>query len=173
MRTQVGIIGSGPAGLLLARILHLQGIESVIFERQSRDYVESRIRAGVLEKGTVDMLRAIGANQRMDQLGLPHDGFSLAFDGRLERIDMAAHTGHGVMVWGQTQVTSDLIALHLANGGIIKYETPAIAIENIDSDAPQILYEEAGQKQTLTCDFVVGCDGYHGVLEILKELNDL
>lgn len=163
MRTQVGIIGSGPAGLLLARILHLQGIDSVIFERKSRAYVESRIRAGVLEKGTVDMLRAVGANERMDQLGIPHDGFSLAFDGRLERINIAAHTGSSVMVWGQTQVTKDLIALHLANGGIIKYETPAIAIEDIHTDAPRIIYEENGERQSITCDFVMGCDGYHGV----------
>ena len=163
MGTQVGIIGSGPAGLLLARILHLQGIESVIFERQSREYVESRIRAGVLEKGTVDMLRAIGAHERMDKLGIPHDGFALAFDGRSTRIDMAAHTGSGVMIWGQTQVTKDLIALHLAAGGVIKYNTPALAVEDLHSASPKIIYEEDGVRKSLTCDFVMGCDGYHGV----------
>ena len=163
MRTQVGIIGSGPAGLLLARTLYLQGIDSVIFERKSRDYVESRIRAGVLEHGTVEMLRAIGANERMDKLGIPHDGFSLAFDGRMERIDMAAHTGHGVMIWGQTQVTRDLIALHLANNGVIKFECPAVAVEDLHSDAPRIIYEEDGVRKSLTCDYVMGCDGYHGV----------
>lgn len=163
MRTQVGIIGSGPAGLLLARILHLQNIDTVIFERQSRNYVEARIRAGVLEKGTVDMLRAVGASERMDKLGLPHHGFYLAFDGRLERIDMAAQTGYGVMVWGQTEMTRDLIALHLADGGIIKYETPAVAVENIQGDTPRILYEEGGKQKSITCDFVMGCDGYHGV----------
>lgn len=163
MRTQVGIIGSGPAGLLLARILHLNGIESVVFERQSRGYVESRIRAGVLEKGTVDMLRAIGADGRMNELGIPHDGFSLAFDGRLERVNMAKYAGDGVMVWGQTEVTRDLIALHLASSGVIKYETPAIAIEDVQTNSPKIIYEENGEKKSITCDFVMGCDGYHGV----------
>ncbi|MEM7117438.1 MAG: 4-hydroxybenzoate 3-monooxygenase [Chloroflexota bacterium] len=163
MRTQVGIIGSGPAGLLLARILHLQGIETVIFERQSREYVESRIRAGVLENGTVEMLRAIGANERMDKLGIPHDGFALAFDGRLARIDMAKQTGYGVMIWGQTEMTRDLIRLHLADGGTIKFSTPALAVEETYSDAPRIIYEENGERKTLTCDFVMGCDGYHGV----------
>lgn len=164
MRTQVGIIGSGPAGLLLARLLHLQGIESVILERKSRSYVESRIRAGVLEQGTVKMLREAGVNERMDKLGVPHDGFALAFDGRTERIDMAALTnGQGVMVWGQTQVTRDLIATHLDAGGIIKYEAPALAIEAFMDGTPRIIYEENGQRNTLTCDFVMGCDGYHGV----------
>ena len=164
MRTQVGIIGSGPAGLLLARWLHLQGIESVILERKSRQYVESRIRAGVLEQGTVKMLREAGVNQRMDKLGIPHDGFMLAFDGRTERIDMAGLTnGQGVMIWGQTQVTRDLIAGHLGAGGIIKYEAPALAIEEFIDGTPRIIYEEDGQRKTLTCDFVMGCDGYHGV----------
>ncbi|MGB0385988.1 MAG: 4-hydroxybenzoate 3-monooxygenase [Ardenticatenaceae bacterium] len=164
MRTQVGIIGSGPAGLLLARLLHLEGIESVILERKSRSYVESRIRAGVLEQGTVKMLRDAGVNQRMDKLGIPHDGFALAFDGRSERIDMAALTnGQGVMVWGQTQVTRDLIATHLDAGGMIKYEAPAVAIEGFMEGTPRIIYEEQGQRKTLTCDFVMGCDGYHGV----------
>ncbi len=162
-RTQVGIIGSGPAGLLLARTLHLQGIDTVIFERQSRDYVESRIRAGVLEKGTVDMLRTLGADQRMNKFGIPHDGYALAFNGRLERVDMAKYAGDGVMVWGQTEVTRDLIALHLDAGGIIKYESPAIAIEDVETSSPKIIYEEDGVTKTLVCDFVMGCDGYHGV----------
>ena len=130
---------------------------------KSREYVESRIRAGVLEQGTVEMLRAIDANERMDKLGIPHDGFALAFDGRLERIDMAAHTGHGVMIWGQTEVTKDLITLHLANDGNIKYSTPAIAVEDTHSDSPRIIYEEDGQQKSIICDFVMGCDGYHGV----------
>ena len=162
-RTQVGIVGGGPAGLLLARILHLNGIESVIFERKSRDYVESRIRAGVLEQGSVNMLRAVGASERMDKLGIPHDGFALAFDGRLERVDMAKHAGSGVMIWGQTEVTRDLIALHLASGGIIKYETPAVAIEDVQTNAPRIIYEENGERKSIICDYVMGCDGYHGV----------
>lgn len=162
-RTQVGIIGGGPAGLLLARILHLNGVDSVIFERQSREYVESRIRAGVLEQGSVNLLREIGAHERMDKLGIPHDGFALAFDGRLERVDMAKHAGSGVMIWGQTEVTRDLIALHLADGGIIKYETPAVEVEDVNTKAPRIIYEENGERKSITCDYVMGCDGYHGV----------
>ncbi len=163
MRTQVGIIGSGPAGLLLARTLYRQGIDTVIFERKSRAYVEARIRAGVLEQGTVEMLRQLDVNDRMDKLGIPHDGFSLAFDGRMERIDMQALTGSGVMIWGQTQMTRDLIRHHLADGGTINYECPAIAIEDVASEKPRIIYAENGERKSITCDFVMGCDGYHGV----------
>jgi p-hydroxybenzoate 3-monooxygenase len=167
MRTQVGIIGSGPAGLLLARLLHLQGIESVILERQSREYVEARIRAGVLEQGTVDMLREIGVHQRMDKEGLVHDGFSLAFAGRMQRIDMHGLTGgKTVMVYGQTEVTKDLIDAHLQAGGVIHYEAPAIAVEDYWDGQPRIIYEQDGQRKELVCDFVAGCDGYHGVARL-------
>ena len=163
MRTQVGIIGSGPAGLLLARQLHLQGIDSVILERQSREHVEGRIRAGVLEQGTVQMLRDAGVHQRMDAEGIPHDGFAMAFSNRLERVDMKTHAGHGVMVYGQTKVTEDLIAAHLEAGGKIEYSAPALAVEDYMSDKPRIIYEKDGARHELTCDFVAGCDGYHGV----------
>ncbi|MEZ4712482.1 MAG: 4-hydroxybenzoate 3-monooxygenase [Caldilineaceae bacterium] len=164
MRTQVGIIGSGPAGLLLSQILHNHGIESVILERQSRAYVEARIRAGVLEQGTVNMLREMGVHERMDAEGLVHDGFALAFDGRQERINMHQLTGGStVMVYGQTEVTKDLIEARLAAGGILKYSAPAVAIEDYGSKQPRIIYEENGQRQELICDFVAGCDGYHGV----------
>jgi p-hydroxybenzoate 3-monooxygenase len=167
MRTQVGIIGSGPAGLLLARMLHLQGIESVILERQSREYVEARIRAGVLEQGTVDMLREIGVHQRMDKEGLVHDGFSLAFAGRMQRIDMHGLTGgKTVMVYGQTEVTKDLIDAHLKAGGVIHYEAPALAVEDYWDVQPRIIYEQDGQRKELVCDFVAGCDGYHGVARL-------
>ncbi len=162
MRTQVGIIGSGPSGLLLARLLHLKGIDTVIFERKDRDYVEARIRAGVLENGTVEMLRAVGADARMNELGIPHDGFALAFDGRMERIDMAKYAGTGVMIWGQTQVTRDLIRLNLADGIDIKFDCPATAIEDVDG-SPVVVYHEDGVEKRCTCDFVMGCDGYHGV----------
>jgi len=164
MRTQVGIIGSGPAGLLLARLLHLQGIESVILERQSRAYVEGRIRAGVLEQGTVNLLREAQVAERMDREGLIHDGVSLAFDGRSTRIDMHTLTGGStVLVYGQTEMTRDLIQAHLDAGGVIKYEAPAVAVEDFLTSQPRITYEEAGRRQELTCDFVAGCDGYHGV----------
>lgn len=162
-RTQIGIIGSGPAGLLLARLLQLQGINTVVLERQSRAHVESRIRAGVLEQGTVEMLRVAKVSDRMDREGLPHDGFSLAFAGRRERINMAQLTGSGVMVYGQTEVTRDLIAAILADGGELWYETPALAVEDYLDGKPRIIYEQDGQQQELRCDFVAGCDGYHGV----------
>jgi len=163
MRTQVGIIGSGPAGLLLARILHLQGIDSVILERQTREHVEGRIRAGVLEQGTVQMLRDAGLHERMDKEGIPHDGFSLAFSGRMERVDMEGHTGHGVMIYGQTKVTEDLIAAHLKAGGKIEYSAEAIAVEDFVDGKPRIIYQHDGEQKELVCDFVAGCDGYHGV----------
>ncbi|MBX2798245.1 MAG: 4-hydroxybenzoate 3-monooxygenase [Myxococcales bacterium] len=163
MRTQVGIIGGGPAGLLLARALHLAGVESVVFEHRNRERVEARIRAGVLERTTVEMLRRVGADERMNAHGVPHGGFALAFDGRSLRIDMQGLAGGHVMVWGQTQVTRDLIRLHLAAGGDIRYETAAVAVEGVDGDEPTIAYDDGGTKRTVTCDFVVGCDGYHGV----------
>ena len=162
-KTEVGIIGSGPAGLLLARLLHLQGIDSVILERQSREYVEARIRAGVLEQGTVSLLREAQVDKNMDANGIPHDGFALAFDGRLERVDMAKYTnGQGVMVYGQTQVTKDLIAAHLDAGGKIAYSTPVVRVEDYSSESPRIVYEQDGQEKELQCRFVAGCDGYHG-----------
>jgi len=164
MRTQVGIIGSGPSGLLLSQILYLHGIDSVILERQSREHVLSRIRAGVLEQSTVDLLRAARVNERMDREGLVHGGFSLAFDGRMEYIDMHRWTGgSSVMVYGQTELTRDLIETRLADGGIIEYEAPAVAIENFLDGKPRIVYEKNGERRELGCDFVAGCDGYHGV----------
>ena len=164
MRTQVGIIGSGPAGLMLSQILHNHGIESVILERQSRAYVEARFRAGVLEQGTVNMLREMGVHERMDAEGIVHHGFALAFDGRQERIDMHQLTGGStVMVYGQTEVTKDLIDARLSAGGMLKYSAPAVAVEDYDGAHPRIVYEENGRRQELICDFVAGCDGYHGV----------
>jgi p-hydroxybenzoate 3-monooxygenase len=164
MRTQVGIIGSGPSGLLLSQILYLHGIDSVILERQSREHVLSRIRAGVLEQSTVDLLRAARVNERMDREGLVHGGFSLAFDGRLEYIDMHKWTdGSSVMVYGQTELTRDLIETRLADSGIIEYEAPVVAIENFLDGKPRIIYEKNGERFELGCDFVAGCDGYHGV----------
>lgn len=165
MRTQVGIIGSGPAGLLLARLLHLQGIDTVIVENRSRDYVLGRIRAGVIEQGMADLLREAKAGERMDREGLIHEGINIAFDGRLERLDFPEHTnGKVVVVYGQTEITHDLMKAHIDEaGGIVHFDAPAIKVEGSDTDSPRILYEQNGRRRELVCDFVAGCDGYHGV----------
>jgi p-hydroxybenzoate 3-monooxygenase len=165
MRTQVGIIGSGPSGLLLARLLHLQGIDTVILEFRSREYVLGRIRAGVIEQGMADLLREAQVDQRMDREGLIHEGINIAFDGRLERIDFPKHTnGKVVMVYGQTEITDDLMRAHIDEAGCpVLYESPAIRVEDYDTDAPRIIYEQDGEQKELVCDFVAGCDGFHGV----------
>lgn len=164
MRTQVGIIGAGPSGLILSQILHLNGIESIVLERQSRAYVEGRIRAGVLEQGMVNLLREAKVSERMDREGIVHEGFALAFEGRSMRIDLHGLTGgKTVMIYGQTEITKDLIDARLAAGGQIWYETPALAVEDFLEGKPRIIYEKDGKKHELICDFVAGCDGYHGV----------
>ena len=139
MRTQVGIIGSGPSGLLLARLLHLQGIDTVILESRSRDYVLGRIRAGVIEQGMADLLREAKAGERMDREGLIHEGINIAFDGRLERIDFPKHTnGKVVMVYGQTEITYDLMKAHIDEaGGNVHYDAPVIGVEGCESRVPQ------------------------------------
>ena len=165
MRTQVGIIGSGPSGLLLARLLHLQGIDTVVLEHRSREYVLGRIRAGVIEQGMADLLREAKVGERMDREGLIHEGINIAFDGRLERIDFPKHTnGKVVMVYGQTEITNDLMKAHVDEAGcIVLYEAPAIRVEDYNTDSPRIIYEQDGKQKELVCDFVAGCDGFHGV----------
>jgi len=165
MRTQVGIIGSGPSGLLLARLLHLQGIDTVILEHRSREYLLGRIRAGVIEQGMADLLREAKVGERMDREGLIHEGINIAFDGRLERIDFPKHTnGKVVMVYGQTEITDDLMKAHVDEAGCtVLYEAPAIRVEDHNTDSPRIIYEQDGKQKELVCDFVAGCDGFHGV----------
>ncbi|GAA1787080.1 4-hydroxybenzoate 3-monooxygenase [Planosporangium flavigriseum] len=163
MRTTVGIVGGGPAGLLLARLLHQAGVDCVLLECRDRAYVEQRQRAGILEQGTIDALRACGAGERMDREGLPHDGVELRFDGRGTRIDFPGLTGRQVMVYAQTEVVKDLIALHLAEGPQLLFEAQVTAVEGADTDSPVIRFTHSGREQTLHCDYVVGCDGFHGV----------
>ncbi|MFJ7067945.1 4-hydroxybenzoate 3-monooxygenase [Streptomyces sp. NPDC101115] len=164
MHTTVGIIGGGPSGLLLARLLHQAGIDSVVLESRDRAYVERRQRAGILEQATVDALRAAGAGARLDAEGLPHDGIELRHDGRATRIDFPALTGgRRVWVYAQTEVVKDLVALQLAEGGPLHFEAEVTAVEGADTDRPLVRYTHEGREQILTCDYVVGCDGYHGV----------
>lgn len=164
MRTTVGIIGAGPAGLLLARLLHRAGIESVVLEGRDRDYVEQRQRAGILEQGTVDVLRAAGAGERMDREGLRHDGIELRFDRRRHRVDFPALTGgRSVTVYAQTEVCKDLIALQLKEGGPLLFEAEALGVEGAEGDRPRVPFRYQGREDVLECDYVVGCDGFWGV----------
>ncbi|MEU8990096.1 4-hydroxybenzoate 3-monooxygenase [Streptomyces sp. NPDC048558] len=164
MRTTVGIIGAGPAGLLLARLLHNAGIDSVVLESRDRAYVEHRQRAGILEQGTVDVLRAAGAGERMDREGLGHDGIELRFAGKRHRVDFPALTGgRSVMVYAQTEVCKDLIALQLKEGGPLLFEAEALAVEGADTGSPRVRYRHEGREDALECDYLVGCDGFWGV----------
>jgi len=162
-RTQVAIIGAGPSGLLLSQLLHLQGIDSVVLERQAREYVEGRIRAGVLEQGTVDLLVKAGVGRRMMDERLVHDGFGLGFADRNFRIDLKRFTGHSVSVYGQTEVTKDLMDARVAAGGKLKFEASDVAVSGFDGKQPTVRYTHEGRTHELTCDYVAGCDGYHGV----------
>src|SRR4051794_11441331 len=164
MRTTVGIIGAGPAGLLLARLLHNAGIDSVVLESRDRAYVEHRQRAGILEQGTVDVLRAAGAGERMDREGLPHDGIELRYDRKRHRVDFPALTdGRSVMVYAQTEVCKDLIALQLKDGGPLLFEAEALAVEGADTGTPRVRFRHEGREDVLECEYVVGCDGFWGV----------
>ena len=164
MRTQVAIIGSGPAGLLLGQLLREAGVDSVILERKSRDHVLSRIRAGVLEQGTVALLDKVGASARLHREGLPHDGFELMFGGQRHRIDLHRLTGGGrVTVYGQTEVTRDLMELRESQGAPSVFEAEDVALHDFDGSRPFVTYREHNREKRLDCDFIAGCDGFHGV----------
>ena len=163
MRTQVAIIGAGPSGLLLGQLLHNAGIDNVIIERQTGDYVLGRIRAGVLEQGMVDLLRQAGVSQRMDAEGLVHAGFELALDDRQVHIDLKGLTGGTVMVYGQTEVTRDLMAAREAVGAQTLYSASNVQPHGMKTDAPYVTFDKDGESWRLDCDYIAGCDGFHGV----------
>ena len=164
MKTQVAIIGAGPSGLLLGQLLDKAGIDNVIIERQSPDYVLSRIRAGVLEQGMVDLLREAGVSERMDREGIVHGGFELAFSGRRERIDLEELTGgKSVMIYGQTEVTKDLIDARQDSGQRSFYSVPDVTLHDLKNDKPAVTFTHSGEQIRLECDYIAGCDGYHGV----------
>ena len=163
MRTKVAIIGAGPAGLLLGQLLNSYGIDNVILERHTPDYVLSRIRAGLLEEGTVRLLDEVGAGSRAHAEGLVHDGIELAFDGSRHRIDMKALTGKTVMIYGQTEVTLDLMNARKAAGLTSIYEAADVQPLDFDTDHPRVTYVKDGATHEIACDFIAGCDGFHGI----------
>ncbi|MEO8483719.1 MAG: 4-hydroxybenzoate 3-monooxygenase [Acidobacteriota bacterium] len=163
-RTQVGIVGAGPAGLLLGQLLHLRGIDSIILESRDRERVIERVRAGVLEQGTVDLMREIGAGARLDREGLRHDGLYLNFRGVRHHIDMAALTGgRAITVYGQNEVVRDLIDLRVATGRPVVFNASDVSVRDVETSQPLIRYRHDGQDVEVACDFIAGCDGFHGV----------
>ena len=163
MKTQVVIIGGGPSGLLLSQLLHVRGIDSVVLERKTKDYVLSRIRAGVLERGLLGLMREAGVAGRMEREGFAHDGTLISYGDEMFRIDFQEHTGESVMVYGQTEVTRDLYeARETANGKIV-FEVDAVTIHYAKTDTPYVTYTAGGEDHRIDCDFIAGCDGFHGV----------
>jgi p-hydroxybenzoate 3-monooxygenase len=164
MRTQVGVVGAGPAGLMLSHLLHLAGVESVVLECRSRQYIEDRVRAGVLEQGTVDLMIETGVGERLQREGLRHDGVWFSFGGRRHRIDMSELTGgRAITVYAQQEVVKDLVQARVGAGGQIVFEVEDLSVHDLDSALPKIRYRKDDAAQELVCDFIAGCDGFHGV----------
>ena len=175
MKTQVAIIGGGPSGLLLSQLLHTRGIDSVVLERKTKDYVLGRIRAGVLEQGLVSLMEEAGCADRLHAEGIPHDGTLISYGDEMFRVDFTEHTGTPVMVYGQTEVTRDLYDAREKVGGKIEFNVEDVVIHGADTDTPNVEYTVDGTAHHLECDFVAGCDGFHGVsrqtipLDVRKE----
>ena len=163
MRTQVGIVGAGPAGLTLAHLLHLEGIDSVVIENRSREYVVARVRAGVLEQGVADLLTEAGVGERLAREGIVHHGIELQFDGERHRIPFDELTGKGIVVYGQTEVVKDLIAARLQTGRPLLFEVSDVSVHDLETGRPSIRYRHEGRDEALECDVIAGCDGFHGV----------
>ncbi len=163
MQTQLGIVGAGPAGLLLSHLLARQGVASVVLEARSRDYVEKRVRAGVLEQASVELLAESGLGERLRREGLVHHGIELRWGGVRHRIALTELTGRSIWIYGQQEVVKDLIAARTAAGGTIRFEAQVVGLEGLDSPRPTIRYREGEEESELACDFVAGCDGFHGV----------
>ena len=163
MRVQVAIVGAGPSGLLLGQLLQRAGIDTLIIERRSAEYVLGRIRAGVLEPGTVDLLSRAGVGERVAREGLVHDGFDVLFGGRRHRVDLSALTGRHVVVYGQTEVTKDLMDARLAAGASTVYDATDVSVHGFDTDHPHVRFHVSGTAHEVACDYIAGCDGFHGV----------
>jgi p-hydroxybenzoate 3-monooxygenase len=163
MRTQVGIVGGGPSGLLLARLLELAGIESVVLEKRTPENLRARVRAGLLEQGTVDLLVEAGVGGRLKRERLTHDGVEIAFDGRRHRLDLRGLTGSFVSIYGQAEIQKDLMAAHEASSSHIVYEAEDVSLHSIMTDKPRLRYHKSGEAHEIDCDFIAGCDGFHGV----------
>jgi p-hydroxybenzoate 3-monooxygenase len=163
LRTQVGIVGAGPAGLVLSHLLHRQGIESVVIEARSREYCEQRVRAGVLEQGTVDLLTEIGVGDRMQREGLVHNGVEVRFNGHGHRIDFKELTGRGITIYAQQEVVKDLIAARCKADGKILFDIDGVSVHDFDSAKPTIRFRDHGEPCEVHCEFIAGCDGFHGV----------
>jgi p-hydroxybenzoate 3-monooxygenase len=162
-RTQVAIVGAGPAGLVLAHLLHLEGVDSVVLEDRSREYVESRVRAGVLEHGTVELLDELGVARRLREDGLPHHGLEIQFGGARHRIDLSELTGKHITVYGQQEVVKDLIAARVETGRPLLFEVEQVSVHELESERPLVRFRHDGQEIELACDVIAGCDGYHGI----------
>jgi p-hydroxybenzoate 3-monooxygenase len=163
MRTQVGIVGAGPAGLMLARLLRLQGVDSIIVENRSREYIENRIRAGLIEHWAADLLSEVGVGERMAREGMLHWGINIGVNGELHRIDFKKLVGKRVTIYGQQEVVKDLVARRLADGGPLLFEVDGVIVHELTGARPKIRFTHEGKAQEIECDFIAGCDGFHGI----------
>src|SRR5215510_14654153 len=162
-RTQVGIVGAGPAGLMLGHLLHLSGIDSIIIENRAQDYVIERVRAGVLEQSTVDLMIDNGVGSRLELEGMPHDGIYINVFGKRRRIHMAELTGRRITVYGQNEVVKDLIAARCSTGRPLMFEVSEVSVHDLESEPPRIRFTKDGVQSEIRCDFIAGCDGFHGI----------